>query len=138
MQWIIRLFDKTGSLGAIIAAMGCASCFPALGAFSASLGLGILAQFEGVFINTLLPIFTGIALGANIISFLSHRRWFRLVAGIAGPMMVLATLYLFWTTNWSTDMFYFGLALMFVVAIWDLVSPPSKVCKTSPTHEGQA
>jgi hypothetical protein len=39
----------------------------------ATLGIGFLAQFEGLFINTPLPVF----------------------AGIAGPLMVLATLYLF-------------------------------------------
>ena len=63
MNGFSRLFDKTGALGSLIAAMGCASCFPALGALAASVGLGFLAQFEGIFINTLLPLFAAIALG---------------------------------------------------------------------------
>lgn len=130
MQWITRLFDKTGALGAIMAAMGCASCFPALGALAASLGLGFLAQFEGLFINTLLPVFAWIVLGANVIAFVSHRRWLRLIAGIAGPTMVLLTLYPLWSYGWSTWLFYAGLVMMLLVAIWDLVSPPTLRCAT--------
>ena len=60
MVWISRLFDKAGAFGAILAAMGCASCFPALGSLGAALGMGFLAQYEGVFINTLLPVFAAI------------------------------------------------------------------------------
>ena len=75
--------DKTGTIGAIVAAMGCASCFPAIAALGASVGLSFLGQFEGVFINTLLPIFAGIALAANVFSFANHRIWYRLIAGIA-------------------------------------------------------
>lgn len=130
-MWFSRLLDKAGALGSVVAALSCASCFPALGALGAAIGLGGLAQFEGIAINTLLPIFASIALAANVLSFLSHRVWHRLLAGIAGPAMVLATLYLFWTDDWSTWMFYAGLVLMLIVAIWDLVSPPGgRRCKT--------
>jgi len=127
-NWITRLGDKTGSIGAIVAAMGCASCFPVLASLGATIGLGFLSQYEGLFINTLLPIFAVIALAANILSAFSHRRIGRALFGIVGPLMVLATLYLFWTDNWSTYMFYAGLALMLIASIWDLVSPPRKVC----------
>jgi len=73
-------------------------------------------------------VFAGIALAANVLAFVSHRIWYRLLAGIAGPSMVLATLYLFWADSWSTNMFYAGLAIMLSVSIWDIVSPPHKVC----------
>jgi len=135
MQWLTRLFDKTGAMGAIIAAMGCASCFPALGALAASLGLGFLAQFEGVFINTLLPIFAWIALIANLISFYFHRLWLRVFAGVIGPIMVLLTLYPLWAYGWSTYFFYIGLIVMFVVAIWDIVSPPTNANKDNNQKE---
>ena len=124
---LTSVLDKTGVIGAITAAAGCASCFPALGALGAALGLGFLAQFEGVL---------GLALVANVLSFFSHRIWYRLLAGIAGPAMVLATLYLFWTDNWSTYMFYAGLAVMLAVAVWDIVSPPRKVCTTNTQTSG--
>lgn len=133
---LTSFFDKTGVIGAIVAAAGCAWCFPALAALGSVVGLGFLAQYEGVFINTLLPIFAGIALTANVLSFFSHRVWYRLLAGIAGPAMVLATLYLFWTANWSTYMFYTGLVVMLAVSIWDIVWPPRKVCTSGEVPAG--
>jgi len=135
---IVNGFKQSGSLGTIIAAMGCASCFPAIAALGSALGLGFLAQFEGLFINTLLPIFAGIALVSYLYSGIFKRQWLPMLFGIAGPLMVLATLYLFWTDDWSTDMFYIGLVLMFVVAIWDIVAPINKNCKTSNcSHEAR-
>ena len=123
-----RLFEKTGSVGAIVSAMGCAACFPAIASLGASVGLGFLDQFEGLFINTLLPIFAVIALVANLLTAWSHRRIGRTLFGIVGPSMVLAALYLFWTDNWSTYMFYAGLAFMLVASIWDIALPPRKTC----------
>lgn len=128
MQWISRLFDKTGAIGALVAAMGCASCFPALGSLGAALGLGFLAQYEGLFINTLLPVFAAIALAANIFSYFSHKVWYRTLAGIAGPVMVLLTMFPLWQYDWSTYLLYTGIAVMLVVSVWDIVSPPHEVC----------
>ena len=138
MRWLTSLFDKTGALGALTAAMGCASCFPALGSLGAALGLGFLAQYEGIFINTLLPIFAAIALTANVVSFFSHKIWYRTLAGIAGPSMVLLTMYPLWTYNWSTYLLYAGIVLMLVVSIWDIVSPPRQVCSNCETPDTQS
>lgn len=133
MQRVIQAIDKTGVIGAIVAAMGCASCFPALGSLAAALGLGFLGHFEGVFINKLLPVFAMLALVANLTSFLAHRRWWRMLAGIAGPVLVLLTLYPLWSYGWSTYLFYSGLVVMLVVGIWDVASPPRKVCASCAT-----
>jgi mercuric ion transport protein len=54
-----------------------------------------------------------------------------MLLGIAGPLMILATLYVFWTDNWSTYMFYLGLVMMFAVSIYDIVVPPTKACSVS-------
>ena len=126
---ISTLTEKFGFLGSIVAAMGCASCFPLLGSLGATLGLGALAQFEGIFINTLLPAFAVIGLLSVVVSWWSHRKHFRAFLGIAGPLMVLATLYLFWVDSWSTYMFYGALLLMLLMTAWDFISPPSKACK---------
>lgn len=127
MNSFSRLFGKTGALGTLIAAMGCASCFPALGSLAAALGLGFLAQFEGIFINTLLPVFAAIALGANLLSFLSHKIWYRTLAGITGPSMVLLTLYPLWTYDWSTNLLYAGIVIMMLVSFWDILSPAKRL-----------
>ena len=128
VQIISRLIQKAGSVGALVAAMGCAACFPALASLGASIGLGFLSAYEGVFINKLLPLFALIVLVSNLVAWVSHRNYIRLIWGLLGPLMVLATLYLFWTDNWSTYMFYMGLVLMIAVSIWDIVSPPTKTC----------
>jgi mercuric ion transport protein len=123
-----RLADKAGSLGTLVVAMGCASCFPAIASLGAAVGLGFLARWEGIFINTLLPLFAAIAAIAQGLSWWQHRRLGRLLLGLAGPALVLATLYVFWTANWSTYLFYAGIAVMLAVSVWDLVSPARPAC----------
>ena len=130
MRWITSLFDKTGVLGTLTATLGCASCFPAMGSLASAIGLGFLAQYEGIFINTLLPVFATIALVANVIAFFSHKIWYRTLAAIAGPIMVLLTLYPLWFYAWSTYLLYAGIVLMLLVSIWDITSPPAKTCQT--------
>ena len=130
---ITSVFDKTGVLGTLTAAMGCASCFPALGTLASGLGIGFLSQYEGIFINTLLPLFATIALIANIFAFFSHKIWYRGLISIAGPSMVLLTLYPLWFYNWSTYLLYVGIVLMLVVSIWDIFSPPQKLCISNIT-----
>lgn len=127
-----RLADKVGSVGALTGAMSCAACFPAFASLGAALGLGFLAQYEGLMLNTLLPIFAGVAGGAALLAWWHHRQGIRLVAGLAGPAMVLGTLYPFWQYAWSTPMFYLGIATMLAASIWDIVSPP-RLCNSAPT-----
>ena len=43
---ITSLFDKAGSLGAIVSTMSCVACFSILASLSASPGLGFLTRFE--------------------------------------------------------------------------------------------
>ena len=128
MRWLINLFDKTGSIGVIAATMGCASCFPAVGSLGAVLGLGFLHQYEGIFINTLLPIFAAIALVANAFIFYKHKKWLRGLLGIAGPIMVLLTMYPLWTYNWSTYLLYSGIVLMLFISVWNLFWPENITC----------
>lgn len=120
-----RVADKTGVIGAIVTAMGCAACFPALGSLAAALGLGFLSQYEGVFIRYWLPLFAGIALVANVAGGLRHRQWHRMLPGTIGPLLVIAAAALMVAYGWPTSwLLYPGLVLMVAVSIWDLVSPP--------------
>src|SRR3546814_8033188 len=75
---LTRTADKAGVIGAIVTAMGCAACFPALASLGAAIGLGFLSQYEGVFIRYLLPLFAVLALLANVIGGLRHRQWPRM------------------------------------------------------------
>ena len=52
---ITRTADKASVVGAIIAAMGCTACFPALASLASAIGLGFLGAYEGPFIRYVLP-----------------------------------------------------------------------------------
>lgn len=124
MTQVTRVADKVGTLGAIVSAMGCAACFPAIASLGAAIGLGFLSQWEGLLVTYLIPLFALVALLANVIAWLRHRRWQRLVPGVAGPVLVLVGRYTF-----SSGVLYFGLAIMLATAIWDLLAPPHQRCE---------
>jgi mercuric ion transport protein len=123
MGILATVAEKCGSVGSIVSAMGCAACFPALGSLAATIGLGFLASYEGIFINTLLPVFAGLALFANLVNWYQHRVHFRGLISVFGPIAVLATLYPLWQYGWSTYLLYSALALMLMVSILDIVKP---------------
>lgn len=123
MGLIARIGDKTGALGSVVSAMGCAGCFPALGSLGAALGLGFLNQYEEVFITRLLPLFAVVALFANGLGWFSHRQWHRSVLGMVGPVIVLVATY-----TMAEKLLYAGLAIMIGVSVWDLLAPAHRRC----------
>lgn len=125
---LTRFGDKIGSLGALISAMGCGMCFPAIASLGAAVGLGFLSQWEGLFINTLLPLFAWIALVLNGLGWLSHRQWHRSVLGMTGPVLLLLSLYPLFQYGWSSYVTYTALGLMVGVSFWDIFSPANKRC----------
>ena len=128
MNFLSRLGDKTGVLGTLVSAMGCGACFPAIASLGAAVGLGFLEQWEGVFVNTLLPLFAGVALFANFVGWFSHHQYLRTILGMTGPSMVLATMFPLWQYDWSTYLLYTGIAMMMATSIWDLLSPANRRC----------
>ena len=125
---LTRVGDKAGSLGVLISAMGCAMCFPAIASLGAAIGLGFLSQWEGVFINTVLPAFAGLALAVNALGWFSHRQWHRSLLGMLGPSIVLLSLYPWFKYAWSSYATYTGIGLMLATSIWDLLSPANRRC----------
>lgn len=122
-----RIADKAGALGAVVSAMGCASCFPAIASLGSAVGLGFLSQYEGLFIRILLPAFAAVALLANVINARRHRQPVRAALGIIGPVLALAAVFLMRAYGRPTGgLLYAGLALMVVVSIWDLRSPAGR------------
>ena len=118
------------TMGAIVAAMSCPACFPALASLASAIGLGFLGQFEGVSIRYVLPLFAVVGLAANVIGG-RRRGGARMVLGIVGPLLVLAAALLMATYGMSTEwLLYPGLVLMIVVAIWDLMG---SVGRRTPT-----
>lgn len=125
------IMEKLGSLGVVISALGCAGCFPALGALSATVGLGFLSQYEGLFINTLLPLFALLVLFLNAFSWTRHRVFWRGLLSVLPPIVILLVLYPLWAYGWSTILFYTALVAMFAMSIFDLLKPAGAIqCRT--------
>ncbi|WP_343685019.1 organomercurial transporter MerC [Asticcacaulis sp.] len=118
MVSLARLVDKTGVVGSVVAAMSCAGCFPALASIGTAIGLGVLSPWESLFYHILLPVFAIAVLLANGLSWFSHRIWYRSLLGMVGPILVLLGRYEF-----GNGVFYAGLAVMTIVAAWDLIQP---------------
>jgi len=124
-----RIGDKSGAFGGVIAAMGCAACFPALASLGAVIGLGFLTQWEDLFMSTLIPLFAWVALLANALGWFSHRQLHRSLIGMAGPTLVLLSLYPWFMYPWFKLTLFAGLILMVIVAIWDLMWPSHRRCE---------
>lgn len=126
-----RAFDRTGSLGALVTALSCAGCFPALGSLGAALGMGFLSSYEGFLFRRLLPAFALLALAANAYGWYRHRAHGRGALSVLGPLVVLAALFPLWRYDWSINLFYVGLALMLAVSALDVFRPVRAVqCRT--------
>lgn len=123
----LSILESLPRLGALIAALGCASCFPALGSLAAAIGLGFLSRFEGVLINQILPLIALLALFLALVHSFVHRNPVRTVFALAGPGIVLAVLYPLWNYSWSTPLFYLGLLLMIGASVLDLLKPAGAV-----------
>ena len=123
-----RLAAIGGSLGAVVSAMGCAMCFPAIASLGGALGMGFLTQWEGLFVNTLLPVFGWLVLAINLVGWFFHRQWFRTLLGVLGPVLLLLSLYPWFQYAWSTNVTYSALGLMVVVSIIDFLWPTNLHC----------
>lgn len=128
MELITRVADKAGAFGSIVAAMGCAACFPALASLGAAIGLGFLSDYEGLILSRWLQWLAALAFLANALGWLRHRQWHRSVLGMLGPAIVFVVTYWFLGNWWTANVVYAGLALMAGVAVWDLVAPASRRC----------
>lgn len=135
MNMLTRIANGTSAIGTVVATLSCAMCFPALASIGAILGLGFLAQYEGVMLDYLLPLFSSVALAANALGYFLHRQWHRSMLGMVGPVLVLLTLYPLWEYAWSNYVMYSGLVLMAGFAIADLVWPDNRRCLSQPTAQ---
>ncbi|MCC8361700.1 organomercurial transporter MerC [Lysobacter sp. A6] len=127
---ITKAIDKASSAGALLSALSCAGCFPALGSLGVALGLGFLAPYEGLMFRKLLPAFAALALVANVVAWYRHKNALRGSLSLVGPAAVLLALLVFWHRDWGIYVFYVGLALMVCVSLFDLFKPVARKCPT--------
>lgn len=134
-QWLTRIADKTGVIGTIIGSFSCALCFPAAASIGAVIGLGFLSRWEGLFVHVLIPVFASIALAANLLGWFSHHQLHRVLVGAIGPILVLIGSFgmtqHFLPIAMARELFYAGLVVMLLAALWDLFSPAHRRCDVS-------
>lgn len=130
LSYVTRLGDKSGSLGAVIAAMGCSFCLPAIASPGAAIGLGFLAQWEGFLLTKVLPGAAILTLLVNLLGYFHHRQWYRSCLAVIGPVTILLILNFWFATYWRTDAIYAALGLMLAVSIWDIFWPANRRCVT--------
>jgi len=128
LTFITRFGDKFSSVGAVLSAMGCAMCFPAIASFGGALGLSFLGQWEWDLIAIYLPAFGWIALALNALGYLSHKQVMRSLLGMIGPVLLLLSLYPFFQYAWSTYVTYSALGIMVAASIFDFIYPANKRC----------
>lgn len=137
LSLVTRTGDKSGSLGAITAAMGCSFCFPAMASLGAAIGLGFLAQWEGFLLTRVLPAAATLTLLVNLLGYLHHRQWYRSALGAIGPVTILLVLNFWFATHWRSDVIYAALGLMAAVSIWDIFWPPNRRCQSRANFESE-
>ena len=69
-----------------------------------------------------------LALVINALGWFSHRQWHRSLLGMAGPTILLLSLYPWFQYGWSSYATYLGIGVMLAISIWDLVSPANRRC----------
>lgn len=128
MGLMTRIADKTGALGSVVSAMGCAALLSSPRQLRRGHRAGLLEPVRGLFISRLLPLFAALAFLANALGWFSHRQWLRSLLGMIGPAIVFAATVWLLGNWWTANLMYVGLALMIGVSIWDFVSPAHRRC----------
>lgn len=118
--------ERSGTAGALVAAILCPVCFPKLALIGAALGLGVLAPYEGWFVAAA-QVFLIVALLGHVVAFRQHR--YRRVLGLAaaGVLLVLGSLWLFYVEA----LVYVGLAALVAATFWSAFAMRS--CRSCPT-----
>ena len=114
MKDVIKLLDRIGSIGALLAAAAAPCCFPLFAAVAAASGLTVFGRFE----TTVLYIFQGFALVAILglaLNYPKHRRFGPLALGILSG---LALAYVFYC-SWNVELLYAGLFGIVIASVWN-------------------
>ncbi len=113
---------------AILAKASCPFCYPAIGGFLTSIGLGFL--FEGLYFDILVSLFISISLFGLAFRAKSRRGyrpfWLGTVAiflGISGRFFNIEI------------MFYIGIIILVIATIWNII-PKKESCSSCSNFQG--
>ena len=124
----VHFANPLATIGTVVSAASCPACFPALAGIGAALGLTVFGEYEGLFIDRVLPLLAVAALLAQVAGWWAHRQWQRSLLGAVGPVLVLVAIEFYLGTALGNWMFYTGVAAMAAVSIRELLSPAARAC----------
>ena len=108
--------EKSGSIGAFIAALACPICFPKLALVGLALGLGVLAPYEGYVALGVQALFV-IAFVGQCLAFRRHRnRWLLSLSGAATLVLFIG----FYVVP-SAILLQLALAALGIASIWLII-----------------
>lgn len=107
------LLEKTGTVGAVIAALACPICFPKVALIGAAVGLGVLAPFEGYIAIGAQVLFV-LAFIGQVLSYPRHRNRWLLGLSVLTTVLLFVAYYVFT----STLLLEASLALLVAASIW--------------------
>jgi mercuric ion transport protein len=125
--------DKTGTLGAIIAAAACPICFPNLALIGAVFGLGIMAPFER-YVYIAIQILVVAALVGHAWAFRRHRNVYLLALAALGTASVIAGYHIFYEHMELSV--YTGLTALTIASVWLAIE--NKRCATCEVSKEKA
>ena len=110
------IFEKFGTVGAVVAAAACPICFPKVALVGAAVGFGALAPFEG-YIAVGVQILFVLAFVGQMLAFPRHRNRWLLALSAVTTAFLFAAYYLFS----SSILLQVSLAGLVVASIWLVV-----------------
>jgi mercuric ion transport protein len=109
----VIFIEQSASVGVLLTAMACPACWPLFALLGSSLGLGILAPWEGVLMNYVFPPFVVLGAIGSILSFKSHNKIIPLLIGLASAAMILFGFY----AGWLLVLMYVGIFGMMLASV---------------------
>jgi len=109
----ITFIDKVGTTGVLVTAMACPVCWPLFALAGSTLGLGILAPWEGFLMNYVFPPFVVISMLGSYFSYRYHRSLLPLGCGVLSGLLILLGFY----AGWHLTLMYVGIFGLLVAAI---------------------
>ena len=113
---------------AVLAKASCPLCYPAIGGFLSSIGLGFL--FEGVYFYVLVSVFISLSIFGLAFKAKSRRGYNPLWLGLVGIVSGVLGMY------FSIELiFYTGVAILILASIWNII-PKKEDCNVCSTNLG--
>jgi mercuric ion transport protein len=110
------IFERFGTVGAVVAAAACPICFPKVALVGAAVGFGAFAPFEG-YIAVGVQILFVLSLVGQVLAFPRHRNRWLLALSAATTVLLFAAYYLFL----SSMLLQVSLAGLVAASIWLVV-----------------